>query len=187
MLKVLIYTGCFLAVVGLSLYGINKLYQYGWTGGWNTSEKEWREKQVIAQEDKIHAIKTYRDAMRSQAIDFADKVEMLENRNEEDNKYAEMARDSLMDSIMSGRIKLYHPVRARTQPIIGIDGGRSEHEDDLNVAASRCAGETQGELRLETTAFLFTEGNRANELVGDYNYLVDYINLIRASCAAHLE
>jgi len=184
MMKVLIYTGCFLAVVGLSLYGINKIYQYGWTGGWNKSEKIWREKQVEAQEGKIHAIQTLRDSLRSQAIDMQDKVGELNEKNEEDRQYAELAKDNLMDAIMSGRIKLYHPARA--QPIIGIDSKGGEHEGDLDVAASRCPGQAQGELHVETTAFLYGETNRANTLVGDYNYLVDYINLIRVSCAAQI-
>jgi len=184
MIKVLIYTGCFLAVVGLSLYGINKIYQYGWTGGWNKSERLWREAQVEAQEDKIHAIKTYRDAMRSQAIDFADKVEMLENRNVEDMKYAELAQDTLMDNIMSGRIKLYHPARARF--VNGSVSGRSGIENGITITESRCVGEARGELDIATTTFLFRESTRADELAEDYNYLVDYINLIRASCAATL-
>lgn len=182
MLKVLIYTGCFLAVVGLSLYGINKIYQYGWTGGWNTSEKNWREIQVKAQEDKIHAIKTLRDSLRSQAIDMAKAVENLNEKNLEDKQYAELAKDTLIDAIVAGRIKLYYPAGAKARLDNGPDGGRSGNEADLDISPSRCIEETQGELDVATTTFLFREAMRADELAEDYNYLVDYTKLIRATC-----
>jgi len=182
MIKVIVYTVCFLAVVGLSLYGINKIYQYGWTGGWNKSEKIWREKQVEAQEGKIHAIKTLRDSMRAQAIDFGNKVTKLDERNVEDKANAEWAKESLIDSIMSGDIRLYLPTAAR--PDNGTDSGGRGVEKGTDITTGGCPDQTSGELHASSTAFLFRLTTEADELADKHNYLIDYIKLIRASCAA---
>lgn len=182
MIKVLVYTGCFLAIVTISLYGINKLYQYGWTGGFNTSESGWKQAAIEAKDDKLHAVQTLRDSLRSVSLDLADALDTIEAQELEEEKNVEHGKDMLLDAIYSGRIKLHLPTKARSN--VGPDSGGSENEGDTTVAKGRCAGEATGELPVAATAFLYGESDRANKLVRDYNYLVDYTKLIRAECGA---
>jgi len=183
MVKVLIYTGCFLAVVGICLYGYFAIDSRGYDRGVNETEAEWREKQVVAKENQIKSIQQYRDALRLQGIELQKSVADLGEQQSKEEENVERGKDILLDAIYSGRIKLHIPT-AEKGPGNGAVSGGSTAEGDSGTTEGRCVSEAQGELPVETTAFLYGEGTRANKLVRDYNYMVDYTNLLLATCQA---
>ena len=166
------------AIIGAAIWFLNLIH----SAGYDKAEKKWREIQVEAQGDKVHAIQTLRDSLRSQAIDMSEKVAELNQRNLKDNQNAEIASDILIDNIMSGAYKLR--VRTETGSDNGTVCGGSEAENDNPRTESRSLAETTSELHPTVTKNLFGITGDADLLAEDYNYLIGYVKLIREKCAA---
>jgi len=170
-----------LAMIGAAIWALTAIYG----AGADSMDKKWREKQVEAKKDQVHSIRTLRDSLRSLSMDMADKVEELNAKSYEDKKYAQLAKDNLMDAIMSGDIRVR--IRTQARSVNGSECGRSASEVDNSEGESGAVAETTSELHPTDAANLFGITADADELAGDYNDLVDYTELVLDKCAAKRE
>ena len=181
--KVIIYTVCFLAIVGTCYYGYHYVASTNYERGVAVTEAIWRVKQVEAKEEQIHAIQTLRDSMRAQSIELQNSVVALGESKIEGEKNVERGKDILLDAIYAGTYKLRIPGNDAGS-VSGVDGGGSGDEADSGNAEGRCAAEGGRELHPALTAKLFGITGDADKLAEKYNYLVDYTRLLLASCGA---
>jgi len=181
--KVIIYTVCFLAIVGTCYYGYHYVASTNYERGVAVTEAIWRVKQVEAQEDKIEAIQQFRDALRLQGIELQNSVAALGESRIEGEKNVERGQDILLDAIYAGTYKLFIPGND-TGSVNGVDGGGSGDETDSGTTEGRCLAESGSELHPALTAKLFGITGDADKLAEKYNYLVDYTRLLLASCGA---
>jgi len=182
-IKVIIYTVCFLAIVGTCYYGYHYVASTNYDRGVSETEAIWRVKQVEAKEDQIHAIQTIRDSLRAQSIELQNSVVALGESKIEGEKNVERGKDILLDAIYAGTYKLYLPGKD-TGYDNGVDGGGSGDETASGNAEGGCVAEGRSELHPALTAKLFGITGDADKLAEKYNYLVDYTRLLLASCGA---
>ena len=180
--KVLIYTGCFLAIVGLCFYVYHYVASTNYDRGVNETEALWRGKQVEAKEEQVDAIQQHRDALRLQGLQLQTAVSDLAESKIEGEKNVERGQDILLDAIYSGTYKLRIPTREGS--VHGSDNGRSGDETDSGATEGGCLAKGGSELHPSLTAKLFGITGDADNLANKYNYLVDYTRLLLASCGA---
>ena len=180
--KVIIYTACFLAIVGTCYYGYYYVDNNAYKRGVTETDKKWLEVQVKAKEDQVKAVRDLNEALRLQGMQLQTAVSALAESKIEGEKNVERGQDILLDAIYAGTYKLRIPTRPGS--VNGtVDGGRGE-ETDSDSTESRCVAEGGSELHPALTAKLFGITGDADKLAERYNYLVDYTRLLLASCSA---
>lgn len=170
-----------LAIIAAVVWLGNLVYN----AGADSMDKKWREKQVEAKEDRIHSINTLKESLRSLSLDMADKVDELNQKNLEDKKYAQLAKDTLIDNIMSGKLRVRVATKAGSGSGANCNGGTGESNN--TEAKSEAVAETTSELHPTVAANLFRITSDADELANDYNDLVDYTTIVIDSCGAKKE
>lgn len=181
-IKVIVYTVCFLAIVGTLYYGYHYVASTNYERGVAVTDSKWEKVQIQAQEDKIEAVRGHKEALRLQGLQLQAAVAALAESKIEGEKNVERGQDILLDAIYAGTYKLRIPTR--DGPVNGADGGGSETEADSGATKGGCVAEGGSELHPALTAKLFGITGDADKLAERYNYLVDYTRLLLATCGA---
>ncbi len=180
--KVIIYTACFLAIVGTCYYGYYYVDSRAYDRGVTTTDAKWLKVQVQAKEDQVEAVRDLNEALRLQGMQLQTAVSALAESKIEGEKNVERGQDILLDAIYAGTYKLRIP--AGPESINGaVDGGR-DSETDSDSTEGGCFAKGGSELHPALTAKLFGITGDADKLAERYNYLVDYTRLLLASCGA---
>jgi len=183
LVKVIVYTVCFLAIAGMCMYGINKLYQYGWTGGYNKSEAAWLAKASEALGKKIDNLKEFHDVLTQRSIDHQTATEDLEREHAEDLEYAQLSKDMAIAAVLDGTVKLYKPLDPERI-------GRGDHckgeieTGGITVCAPNGDDAEAVELHPKTAAFLFGLTLEADRNTDQLRQCQEYIGILEKSCGA---
>lgn len=181
MVKVIIYTVCFVVVVGLSLYGINKLYQWGWTGGYAKADALWKGKATEALNRKIINIEEFGMILKLRALKHKKEIEKLDRVYAEDLENVERGKDMAIAAVLDGTIKLREPFDPERI-------GRGAHCKDevptagITVCAPVGDDSKRRELHPKTSAFLFGESLRADLYTEQLGKCQDAVKILEKNC-----
>lgn len=183
MLKILIYTGCFLAVVGICLYGYFAIDGRGYDRGVGETEALWLAKATEALGKKIDNIKEFNEVLTQRTLNYNKDVEDLEREYAEDLEYVELGKDMAIAAVLDGVVKLYDPFNPeRTGQ--GSHCRGAEKTGGITVCADVSDDSSGGELHPKTAAFLFGEALRADGYTEQLGRCQESVHILQLACRA---
>lgn len=179
LIKVALWAVLIIGICAAILWGINSVYQRGWTGGNDAAEAKWEKKHAAAMELKAKRIvKLQKDAEKKEK-EFKAEADRHNEIRVEDKENAERSKDMAIAAVLDGTFKLRDPNSTWNGAGRGCGGDTGS---GITVSAERPNDETGSEFSPETSTFFLGEAFRANANTFQLNSAIDRIELLEKFC-----